>query len=470
MWPAVVERTRLPAVVISAAIAAGACTSSPQPTRVVVSLRAAEAPAVTAALNAIERAVATTPGLVAVRSVGCTTGGAVVVETATSVTSASATQAAVHTALSAIASTLPPGVSDVKVQALGDDVRLLSVRADDPFVARRFVDDSLLPAIRAISGVVEVRISGGRREPQLAIDPERLLAADVSLPEVLTTLRTASDLDKAVIKSSPAGVVHLRDVATQQDASAAEPLRKDGGVEVRIRGALSSTGAVDAAIAAVPVPRGIAVKSLDNDSVEVVTVLVARDARGQAQGNDPAADAVADGAVDAAFADVAAAALSIPGIHTFRRGRSLQLTLDPQRVAALGLGTPERRALADVTALATDGLVVPTKTGPVRALLGAAATPEALLRTRVATRKTADGTDGVALFDVARAAFVEEQRHERLDFRPARRLRLSFDAGVRKPALAELDTRIAAIQQARPGLVVVVERDHDTAPLDAVCP
>ncbi|MDH4447842.1 MAG: hypothetical protein QE488_09420, partial [Acidovorax sp.] len=86
-------RLRLKALAVSAAIAVGgtsACTSSAQPTRVVVSLRAAEAPSVNEALNAIERAIATTPGLLAVRSVGCTTGGAVVVETATSVTTAAA--------------------------------------------------------------------------------------------------------------------------------------------------------------------------------------------------------------------------------------------------------------------------------------------------------------------------------------------------------------------------------------------
>jgi hypothetical protein len=100
-------------------------------------------------------------------------------------------------------------------------------------------------------------------------------------------------------------------------------------------------------------------------------------------------------------------------------------------------------------------------------VLGAVSTPEALMQTRVLT--TGAG-HAVRLFDVARATLAEEQRRERLELHDARRLRLSFDAGVRQRALPELEARLEAIRVARPGVQIVVERDGDTAPLDVVCP
>jgi len=443
-------------------------TSEAETTRVVVSLRAAEAEAVGKAVVVVEGAVARVEGVRRVRSVGCASGGVVVVERDARHTEP---VTAIHDALTARAAALPVGISPLKVTGLGHDVRLLSVRGADPFVARAFVDTQLLAALQAVPGVSEVVVSGGRREQQLRIDPERLLAADISLPEVLTAIRTASDLDKTVIKMSSDGArILLRDVSVTETGSVGEPVRKDGGVEVRVRGSASSVGAVDDVIAAATAPPGLFVAVLDDDSVEVVTVLVSRNGDQLQQQGDPVVAAAADSAVDAAFADVAAAALGIPGIHTFRRGRSLQLTLDRKRLDALGLSTSERAALSDVTAIATSGLELASPRGPLRVLLGTAATPEALLSTRVATRRVGADKVPVRLFDVARAAFVEEQRAERVDLKPARRLRLSFDAGVRKPALADLDTRLAAIRHARPGISILVERDDDTAPLDAICP
>ena len=440
----------------------------PETTRVVVSLRAAEAEAVGKAVVVVEGAVAKVKGVRSVRSVGCASGGVVVVEGAAGADPVTA----VHEALSAQAAALPVGISPLRVTGLAHDVRLLSVRGADPFTARAFVDTQLLAALKAVPGVSDVIVSGGRRERQLRIDPERLLAADISLPEVLTSIRTASDLDKTVIKLTADGArILLRDVSVTETGSAGEPVRKDGGVEVRIRGDHNSGGEIDDVIEAVDVPGTLFVASLDADSVEVVTLLVSRDSGDlQQQQGDPVVAAAADNAVDAAYSDVAAAALGIPGVHTFRRGRSLQLTLDRKRLDALGLSSGERAALADVTAIATSGLVIETRQGPLRVLLGTAATPEALLSTRVASRRVGIDTVPVRLFDVARAAFIEEQRSERVDLRPARRLRLSFDVGVRKPALADLDTRLAAIRQARPGISILVERDDDTAPLDAICP
>ncbi len=438
------------------------------PTRVVVALTAAEAESVGKAIVVVESAVARVAGVVSVRSVACATGGAVIIDQQAD-SSVGAT--AIHDALTAVAAQLPVGISPLRVNALTDDVRLLSVRGGDVFAVRAFVDSELLPAIKSVGGVAEVLVSGGRRERKLRIDPERLLAANVSLPEVLTAIRTASDLDKTVIKTGPGGLkIMLRDVSILETSSANEPVRKDGGIEVRVRGAPSSRGGIDKAIASVTVPAGFFVAVLDEDSVEVVTVLVSRNTGDLRQQGDPVIAAAADSAVDAAFADVAAAALAIPGVHTFRRGRHLQLTLDRQRLDALGLTPAERSGLADVSAVGTSGLELSSRHGPLRVLLGTAATPEALLATRVAPHRR-DGVDGdVRLFDVARAAYVEEQRNERVDLRPARRLRLSFDAGVRKRALADLDSRLEAIRGARPGIGIRVERDSDTAPLDAVCP
>ncbi len=459
---------------LTALSALSACSSSlltgdNDTRRVVVSLRAAEAEAVAKAVVVVEGAVARVPGVVSVRSVGCASGGVVVVEHSGGTTVAPTT--AVHEALTAAASTLPVGISPLRVMGLGDDLRLLSVRGADPFVARAFVDSDLLARLQAVAGVSEVLVSGGRRERQLRLDPERLLAADIGLPEVLTAIRTASDLDKAVLKFGAGGAqVLLRELSVTEIGSAGEPVRKDGGVEVRVRGAAASAGAVDDIISSVVVPSSLSMAVLDASSVEVVTVLVARDSGDLQQQGDPVVAAAADSAVDAAFADVAAASLAIPGVHTFRRGRSLQLTLDRQRLNSLGLNSNERAGLADVVAVATSGLELQTAQGPLRVLLGTAATPEALLRTRVANRRVNGVNQPVRLFDVARAAFIEEQRAERVDLRPARRLRLSFDAGVRKRALADLDTRLDAISKARPGISIVVERDDDTAPLDAICP
>lgn len=432
--------------------------------RVLVSFPATEADTVAAGLAAVEGATAGLPGLQRIRSVGCATGGAVLLHIDDDQSADHA--GAVHAAIAAGAR-LPPGSGPARVQAVADDLLLLSVRGDDVFAARDWVDDVLAPALSAVPGVYEVKAVGGATEPQLRLDPERMLATDLSVQEVLAAVKAASNLDKAEVKRLPGNVtIFLRDVARLEDAPAGERLRRDGGIEVRVRGHSSAVGAATKAVRALTPPATLQLATLDGHSVETVTVLVSRRGRGGAP-EEPGAAKAASSAVDAVFADVAAAALSVPGVHTFRRGRALQLTIDRHRLTARGLASHEAAMVGDVAAAATTGLMVKTARGPLKVVFGAESTPEALLQTRLFT--TASGQP-VRLFDVARATLVEEQRRERIELHEARRLRLSFDAGVRQRALPELEARLAAIRSARPGVQVVVERDGDTAPLDVVCP
>jgi len=438
--------------------------------RVLVAFPAREADAVPAALVALERTMLATPGLQRIRSVGCAGGGAVLVHLDGDDGLAAGgldPAAVVHGTIDTAKLALPAGSGPATVRALHDDLALLTVHGADVFATRAWIDDTLVPAVKAVGGVYDVAVSGGRTEPRLQVDPERLIAADVSVAEVLAAAKAASDLDKAEVKRLPGDVtIFLRDVARFEEAPAGEKLRKDGGIEVRVRGHRTARAAARRALKALTPPEGIQAAILDGHSVETVTVLVARRGRGGAAEAADAA-AAAEAAVNAAFADVAAAALSVPGVHTFRRGRSLQLTLDRERLTGRGFTAAEASAVADVATAATTGLMVKSARGPLRVVLGAVSTPEALMQTRVLT--TGAG-HAVRLFDVARATLAEEQRRERLELHDARRLRLSFDAGVRQRALPELEARLEAIRAARPGVQIVVERDGDTAPLDVVCP
>lgn len=438
--------------------------------RVLVSFPAREADAVPAGLAALERTLHSVPGLQRVRSVGCAGGGAVLVHLAVDdglAANGLDPAALVHGTIDAAKLALPAGSGPAAVRALHDDLALLTVHGDDVFAARAWVDDTLVPAVKGVGGVYDVAIVGGRTERQLRLDPERLIAADVSVAEVLAAVKAASDLDKAEVKRLPGDVtIFLRDVARLEDAPAGEKLRKDGGIEVRVRGHRAARSSARRAIKALAPPAGLQVAVLDGHSIETVTLLVARRGRGGAA-EDAAAAVAADAAVNAAFADVAAAALSVPGVHTYRRGRALQLTLDRERLTARGFTAAEASAVADVATAATTGLTVKSARGPLKVVLGAVSTPEALMRTRVLTTSAGHA---VRLFDVARATLAEEQRRERLELHDARRLHLSFDAGVRQRALPELEARLEAIRAARPGVQIVVERDGDTAPLDAVCP
>jgi len=449
------------ALVCAACAPVGAACAPVDEPRALVRFPASEAAAVPVALIAVERA-AHAAGAARVRAVGCSDAGAVLLTGAGSADLV----AAVHARLSAADAGLPAGAGPTEVRSVSPDLLVLSVRGDDVFAARAYVDAVLEPALRAVPGVHEVQVTGGRMERRLRLDPERLLAADLSIPEVLAAVRLASSLEKAVVKALPGGgAIKLADVATIERAPTGERARKDGGVEVRVRGHHAGARAAREVARTATPPVGTSVHLLDDDSVEVFTVLVGR--QGQAPTTPDEARAVA-AAVDGAFADVTVAALSVPGVHTYRRGRALSLTLDRERATRRGLSGRDLATLTDVAAVVGSGLRLAAKDGPITVVLAAVTTPEALLRTRVTSARP--GQPALRLFDVARATLAEEQRRDRLHGHDARRLRLSFDAGVRQRALDELERRIATVAAARPGVVVSVERDHDTATLDAVCP
>lgn len=441
-------------------------------TRVLVSFRSSNAARVSSSLAAIERVISAKPGVTRIRSVGCSDGGAIVAHVALPDDARSHGSAASVAAAAAFREALDDVVPGATISStpLHDELATLAIHAtdDDVFAARTWIDTVLVPTIAPIAGVTDVAVSGGRTELQLRVDPERLLAADISLAEVLAATKAASDLHKAEVKRLPGDVtIFLRDVAVIEKAPTFEPLRRDGGISVRIRGHRHATSAVDDAVARLSPPSTIRLAVLDGHSTETVTLLIMGKGAPHGVDVDDTAAAAADSAVDAAFADVAAAALSVPGVHSFRRGRRLQLTLDRERVADRGFATDDVDAAAAIAAAATSGLVVHSGRGPLRVVLAAASTPEALMQTRVLT--TTNGRV-MRLFDIARATLAEEQRQERLDGRDARRIRLSIDVGARTRALAELDSRLVAIAAARPGVLIVVEKDGDTAPLDGVCP
>jgi multidrug efflux pump subunit AcrB len=105
----------------------------------------------------------------------------------------------------------------------------------------------------------------------------------------------------------------------------------------------------------------------------------------------------------------------------------------------------------------------------VRIVVAQAATPEALLSLVVAQRTPEQGGP-VRLFDVARVAAGLTERTDRLDRHPAVRLLLRFDVGARRSGLTEVAAGVAAWSKARPGAFAIVERAHDVALFDAVCP
>lgn len=440
------------------------------PARVLLRVDAAEAAAVDDVVRLGERAVAALPGVISVRTVACPVGAGLLVSLRQDAVGDDPARAALD-AVEAARSEAPAEVRAMRLhsEALAPDIAVIAVKRDaahpdtGAVALRQWTDTVLVPWLEQVPGVYAVAVSGGAVERQVQLDPERLLAAGVTVPEVLAAVASASSLDKAVVKSRGSLNIRVGDVATVQETPAGEPLRRDGGIEVIVRG-VAATGAIAAALraatSATP-PPGRAVL-LDADSVEVLHVLVSR------KGGPLTAEVRA--AVDAATDDVAAAALSVPGVHAFRRPRRLALTLDRRRLERAGFDARTLDDATRVSQVATTGLMVKTSGGEVRVVLGTVATPEALMRTTVGTRQTSSGPQPVRLFDVARATMVEEDRRDRVDYKEARRLRLSIDVGARATALRALDERLSAIAAARPGIDIRLERDREAAPLERVCP
>ncbi len=430
------------AVVVVVVVALCSCQRAPPMTRVRVSL---EGDGATAAVVVVEGAVSSLAGSRSVRSVACA--DAAVVE----VNAGPDAAAAVKDALAKVK--LPADVF-VDVRTVEDEVVVLAVRGSDPFVARTFVDAQLATPLSKVAGVVGVKVLGGRRERQVRVDLERMLARDVSLPELAQAAGGGASLEATIVRdqgSPPAeptmtkgaeptpssAAVKLVDVATIGPASAGEPLRRDGAVSVRVLGAAGARAAVIKAAAAVARPAGIDVAALDDDSVE-------------------SADLILIDATPEQVLQAQRTVLGIPGVHLAENPSSLQVIVDEKRALELGVSSND---VARVAAIAAgDGFVLVRNTENVVLRLERAV-PLELMGQLIVARSAAGP---VRLLDVARIE-TRPARSDRLDGKAVQRLRLSFDVGVRKRALAALDQELRSLK----GVRALIERDDIGA---GVCP
>lgn len=429
-------------------LALSACHAKVPGQRLRVTLKGDKA---SAAVVVVEQALRTLAGVGAagsLRSVGCVD-DAIVALSMPAQKDVEATTAIKE----AIRMTSTPGHVSVEVSAVNDAVVVFAVRAPDAVSARTFVDAQLIAPIAQVPGVVDVQVLGGRQERQVRVDLEKMMALDVSLPEVAQAAGGGSSLLATIVRdggvapvlSSEKGVgmppsaaaVMLIDIASIGVASAGEPLRRDGAVEVRVYGNPSARGAVIAAALGVQRPGGIEVSPLDDDSVEGVDVLVFA-------------------ATAASVAEVHALLLDVPGVRLPDLPQRVRVTIDEERARQLGVRASD---VAQVKAIAAgDGFVLIRNTENVVLRLDRAVSVE--LMGQLVVSRTAAGP--VRLLDVARIESVSG-REDRLDGQPVQRLHVVFDVGVRKVALAALDQRLRSLA----GVRAIVERDDVGA---GVCP
>ncbi|MDP2342422.1 MAG: efflux RND transporter permease subunit [Deltaproteobacteria bacterium] len=401
------------------------------------------------AVAVVERAVESVAGKASVRTVACSDAAVVSVSMGAGNADVAAA-AAVNEALAKVA--MPPHVT-VDVRAVADEIVVFAVRGPDPFVARKFVDAQLKGALSSVAGVVVVKVVGGKQEKQVRVDLERLMARDLTLSEVAAAAGGGASLEATVVRDPDAApndgmmkavlpppgpnAVLLTDVASVGLASAGEPLRRDGAVEVRVLGSAAARVAVLKAALGVSAPEGITVSALDDDSIEGVDVVVVDGTAAQLQ-------------------DVQRAALSIPGVRLADEPYSVRVVVDTVRAALIGVHVHDVERVAAMAA--GDGLVLLRNTENVVVRLDRAMGPELLGQLVVA--RTPAGP--VRLGDVARIE-SSAPRSDRLDGKPLARVRVLFDVGVRKIALASLERELRALK----GVQASIERDDVGA---GICP
>jgi multidrug efflux pump subunit AcrB len=149
-------------------------------------------------------------------------------------------------------------------------------------------------------------------------------------------------------------------------------------------------------------------------------------------------------------------ALSIPGVRLADLPTSVRVVVDAARVQQLGV-RPEAVART-IRIAADDGFVLVRNTENVVLRLERAMGIELLGQLTVA--RTLAGP--VRLSDVA-AIESAPGRSDRLDGKPVQRLRVLFDVGVRKNALASLERELRGLK----GVQALIERDDVGA---GVCP
>jgi len=405
--------------------------------RVAVSVHANDVAAAAAALTVLEAAVRL-PGIANVRTTSNGRDGVVIIEGS----DVAALTVALGSAVAAARPRLPKDV-DVDVARVDDDVAVFAVRGKDVFAARDWVEGSLRPALAVMPGVTGVVVSGGLREKQVQVDLARMLAKDVTLVDVLRAAGGGASLETTIVKSVlPASAppppppsmmkmaerppqegevrVLLPEVADIGLLPVGEAGRRDGGIEVRVLGSIAHTVVADpkaviAAGLAVPLPAGIEMTLLDDSSVEGVDIIVV----------------VAGGSGEALQREL----LDVPGVRLLPPRQTLSVEVDAVRAALLGVDAAEVNKVVDA-ALRGHTLVRNTENVVLR--LKSEPSPELLLQLVVGTTKGAP----VRLSDVA-TVNAEPTCSDRIDGKPALRLRVVFDVGVRKNALTSVISAVS---------------------------
>jgi multidrug efflux pump subunit AcrB len=219
--------------------------------RVVIDLDAGDRPADQTALTVtrpVEEAVRAVPGVLNVRSQ--TTRGSSQISVdfgwGRDMTAATLT---IDAAIAKALPTLPAG-STWDVRRMDPTVypiaayALMSERLD-PIALRDLADLQIKPLLSSVAGLSRVDVQGGGvAEVEVLADPQRLASYDLSLADLTAAvsagnvlkavgrvqdrdklflvladgaLRSASDVGEAVVRSDPAGVVRVRDVADVED-------------------------------------------------------------------------------------------------------------------------------------------------------------------------------------------------------------------------------------------------------------
>jgi multidrug efflux pump subunit AcrB len=369
-----------------------------------------------AAVDAVYAAASALPDVVQVHATTCRGRGHV-----------SVSGVATDVVAAAVAGLALPDGGRATVQSPAAEVAVFVVKGADPFATRAVVDAELLPRLARVPGVERVFVQGGDRDEEVHVDLARLIAAGVTLPEVIQAAGGAASLESVIVKSvKPAtstpeteapsmmkaappppveGEVRvlLKDVADIGSFPVGPPLRRDGGLEVRVYGSADRAAVVAAAVVD---DKGVSVAILDDDSVEAVDVVI---------------NAKAD--VDALRRTFAA----LPGVTIVELPTVVDVVIDEARAQKLGVPLTNIRT---VVAAATSGttLVRNTKNVTLRV-----ETPSAELLSQLELQ------NGARLYDVATVQMVPAIARERVNRDDAVRLRLHFGVGVRKNALAAIE-------------------------------
>lgn len=371
-----------------------------------------------AAVDAVFAAASALPDVVQVHATTCRGRGHV-----------SVSGVATDVVAAAVAGLALPDGGRATVQSPAAEVAVFVVKGADPFATRAVVDAELLPRLARVPGVERVFVQGGDRDEEVHVDLARLIAAGVTLPEVIQAAGGAASLESVIVKSvKPASTttsepepapslvkaappppvpgevrVTLKDVADIGSFPVGPPLRRDGGIEVRVYGSADRAAVLAAAVVD---DKGVSVAVLDDDSVEAVDVVL---------------NAKAD--IDALRRTFAA----LPGVTIVELPTVVDVVIDEARAQKLGVPLTNIRT---VVAAATTGttLVRNTKNVTLRV-----ETPSAELLSQLELQ------NGARLYDVATVQMVPAIARERVNRDEAVRLRLHFGVGVRKNALAAIE-------------------------------